>query len=147
MLKGFIKRLPHGQDLPQPTYMSDQAAGMDVYAAVMDELVIASGEWKLVPRGFALAIPEGYEAQMRPRSGLALKQGVSLLNTPGTVDADYRGEVGAIVMNHGKQPLTIKRGDRIAQMIINKIERITFSEVADLPDTVRGTGGFGHTGV
>src|SRR3989339_1100180 len=126
--------------------MSDHAAGMDLYAAVTEEVIIESGGWKLVPTGLAIALPEGYEAQVRPRSGLALKQGVSVLNTPGTVDADYRGEVGVILMNHSKQNLTIKRGDRIAQMIVNKIERIEFEEVSDLSVTDRGAGGFGHTG-
>jgi dUTP pyrophosphatase len=127
--------------------MSDHAAGMDLYAAVDPEAVIPPGEWKLVPTGISIALPEGYEAQVRPRSGLALKQGVSILNTPGTVDADYRGEVGVILMNHSKESLVIKRGDRIAQMIINQIERIEFEEVEELPETERGAGGFGHTGV
>ena len=145
-IKVQIKRLPHGMDLPLPKYMSDHAAGMDLYAAVEGELKIESGGWKLVPTGIAIALPEGYEAQVRPRSGLALKQGVSVLNTPGTVDADYRGEVGVILMNHSKQDLIIKRGDRIAQMIINKYERIVFDEIAELPVTDRGAGGFGHTG-
>ena len=143
----MVKRLPHAKELPLPAYMSDHAAGMDLYAAVDEEVTIASGAWRLVPTGLQIAIPEGFEAQVRPRSGLALKQGVSVLNTPGTVDADYRGEVGVILMNHGKENLVIKRGDRIAQMIINKIERIRFEEVSELPSTVRGEGGFGHTGV
>jgi dUTP pyrophosphatase len=101
----------------------------------------------LVPTGLAIALPDGYEAQVRPRSGLALKQGVSVLNTPGTVDADYRGEVGVILMNHSKNDLVIRRGDRIAQMIINEVVKIKFEEVAELPDSERGAGGFGHTGV
>lgn len=146
VLKIKIKKLPHGREVPAPKYMSDHAAGMDLYAAVESEVVIKPGEWKLVPTGFIMAIPEGYEAQVRPRSGLALKQGVSVLNTPGTVDADYRGEVGVILMNHSKQDLIVKRGDRIAQMIINQIERAEIEEVAELPDTDRGAGGFGHTG-
>ncbi|MFA4857820.1 MAG: dUTP diphosphatase [Candidatus Margulisiibacteriota bacterium] len=146
MLKAQIKRLPHGMDLPLPQYMTEHAAGMDLYAAVTEETIIGPGAWKLVPTGLAIALPEGYEAQVRPRSGLALKQGVSVLNTPGTVDADYRGEVGVILMNHSKNDLIIRRGDRIAQMIINKIEKITFEEVAELPESERGTGGFGHTG-
>lgn len=147
MLKIQIKKLAHGLDIPAPQYMSDHAAGMDLYAAVKEETIIPSGQWKLIPTGFAMAIPEGFEAQVRPRSGLALKQGVGILNTPGTVDADYRGEVGVILMNHSQQDLTIKRGDRIAQMIINKIERVIIEEVAELTDTDRGSGGFGHTGV
>jgi dUTP pyrophosphatase len=146
MLKVKVKVLPHGQGLPLPQYMSAHAAGMDLYAGVERELVIPPGEWQLVPTGLQIALPAGYEAQVRPRSGLALKQGVSVLNTPGTVDADYRGEVGVILMNHSKQDLVIKRGDRIAQMIINQIERIEFEEVEELPDSERGTGGFGSTG-
>jgi dUTP pyrophosphatase len=146
MLNVKIKVLPHGKGLPLPCYMSEYAAGMDLYAGVEKELIIATGEWRLVPTGLAIALPEGYEAQIRPRSGLALKQGVSVLNTPGTVDADYRGEVGVILINHSKQELVIKRGDRIAQMIINKIERIEFEEVEELPSSDRGTGGFGSTG-
>jgi dUTP pyrophosphatase len=145
-IRAQVKRLPHGMDLPLPTYMSDHAAGMDMYAAVEKEAVIPSGEWKLIPTGIAIALPEGYEAQVRPRSGLALKQGVSVLNTPGTVDADYRGEVGVILMNHSQKDLTIKRGDRIAQMIINQIEQVIFEEVKELPGSDRGAGGFGHTG-
>lgn len=147
MLKVQVKVLPHGEGVPLPKYMSEHAAGMDLYAAVNPEIVIPPGEWQLVPTGLSIALPEGYEAQVRPRSGLALKQGVSVLNTPGTVDADYRGEVGVILMNHSKNDLVVKRGDRIAQMIINKIERIVFEEVEALPDSNRGAGGFGHTGV
>ncbi len=146
MIKVQIKRLSHGEGLSLPKYMSEHAAGMDLYAAVEAELIIPSGEWKLVPTGIAVALPEGYEAQVRPRSGLALKQGVSVLNTPGTIDADYRGEVGVILMNHSKQPLVIKRGDRIAQMIINEFVKIDFEEVEELAETFRGAGGFGHTG-
>ncbi len=147
MLKVQVKRLSHGTDLPLPAYMSEHAAGMDIYAAVNPEVVIPPGEWRLVPTGISVALPDGYEAQVRPRSGLALKQGVSILNTPGTVDADYRGEVGVILMNHSKNDLVIKRGDRIAQMIVNKVERIKFEEVAELPETERDSGGFGHTGL
>jgi len=145
-LKAQIKRLPHGKDMSLPKYMTEHSAGMDLYAAVTPEMVIAPGEWKLVPTGISIALPDGYEAQVRPRSGLALKQGISILNTPGTVDADYRGEVGVILMNHSKANLIIKRGDRIAQMIINKIEKIEFEEVEELPASDRGAGGFGHTG-
>jgi len=134
-------------DLPLPAYMSKHAAGMDLYAATNDQAIIPPGEWQLIPTGISVALPEGYEAQVRPRSGLALKQGVSILNTPGTVDADYRGEVGVILMNHGKENLVIRRGERIAQMIINKIEKIVFEEVSELPETERNSGGFGHTGL
>ncbi len=147
MLKVQVKVLPHGEGIPLPRYMSDHAAGMDLYAAVMEEMKIPPGEWKLVPTGLSIALPEGYEAQVRPRSGLALKQGISVLNTPGTVDADYRGEVGVILMNHSREDLVVKRGDRIAQMIVNQIERIEFDKVAELPSSERGAGGFGHTGV
>jgi len=145
-LKAQVKRLPHNQDLPLPHYMSEHAAGMDLYAAVADKTVIPPGGWRLVPTGLAIALPEGYEAQVRPRSGLALKRGVAILNTPGTVDADYRGEVGVILMNHSQKDLVIKRGDRIAQMIINQIEQVVLEEVAELPESGRGAGGFGHTG-
>ncbi len=147
MLKVKIKKLAHGEGVPTPKYMSDHAAGMDLYAAVDKDTVIPPSGWKLVPTGLAMALPEGYEAQVRPRSGLALKQGVSVLNTPGTVDADYRGEVGVILMNHSQKDLVVKRGDRIAQMIINKIEHVAIEEVDELPSTDRGAGGFGHTGV
>ena len=146
MLNVQVKRLPHGKDIPLPKYMSEHAAGMDLYAGVNPEIVIPPGEWKLVPTGISIALPEGYEAQVRPRSGMALKQGVSILNTPVTVDADYRGEVSVILMNHSKEDLVIKRGDRVAQMIINKVERIEFQEVKELPQSNRGSGGFGHTG-
>ncbi|MGB9612744.1 MAG: dUTP diphosphatase [Candidatus Margulisiibacteriota bacterium] len=146
-MKMQVKRLPHGQDLPLPCYMSDHAAGMDLFAAVNSEIIIPPGQWRLVPTGISIALPEGYEAQVRPRSGLALKQGISILNTPGTVDADYRGEVGVILMNHSKEKLVIKRGDRIAQMIINKIERVEIEEVNELPESNRGPAGFGSTGV
>ena len=147
MLEIFIKRLPHNKDLPLPRYMSSASAGMDLYAAVNQEMVIPSGEWRLVPTGLSMALPSGYEAQVRPRSGLALKNGISVLNTPGTIDSDYRGEVGIILMNHGKKDFIIKRGDRIAQMIINKIEHPVIFEVESLEETARSSGGFGHTGV
>lgn len=147
MLKVQVKRLPHSKGLPLPKYMSAHAAGMDLIAAVEEEIIISAGAWKLIPTGITIALPEGYEAQVRPRSGLALKQGVSVLNTPGTVDADYRGEVGVILMNHSKENLIVKRGDRIAQMIINKIERIEFEEVEEISETERSSGGFGSTGV
>ena len=147
MLKVQVKKLPHSEGLSLPKYMSEHAAGMDLYAAVESQIIIPPGSWRLVPTGIVIALPEGFEAQVRPRSGLALKSGVSILNTPGTVDADYRGEVGVILMNHSKQDLLIKRGDRIAQMIINKIERIEFEEVKELPETGRNSGGFGHTGI
>ncbi|OGC03796.1 deoxyuridine 5'-triphosphate nucleotidohydrolase [candidate division WOR-1 bacterium RIFOXYA12_FULL_43_27] len=147
MIKLFIKRLPHNEDLPLPKYMSTHAAGMDLYAAVAGELIIPAVEWRLVPTGISIALPDGFEGQVRPRSGLALKKGISVLNTPGTIDADYRGEVGIILMNHGKEAFIVKRGDRIAQLIVNKIEQPELVEVSELPETERSSGGFGHTGV
>jgi dUTP pyrophosphatase len=142
-----VTRLEHGRNLPLPQYQSKQAAGMDLCAAVDAPVVIAPGEIKLVPTGLAISLPEGYEAQIRPRSGLALKQGISLVNTPGTIDADYRGEIKIIMINHGKLPVTINRGDRIAQMVINRVAQGEWVEVATLDETERSGGGFGHTGV
>ena len=147
MFKLYIKRLAHNEDLPLPQYMSSHAAGMDLCAAVEKEIVIASLERKLIPTGLSIALPDGYEAQIRPRSGLALKKGISVLNTPGTIDADYRGEVGIILINLSKEDFIIKRGDRIAQMVINKIEQPMLVEVEELKETSRSAGGFGHTGV
>ncbi len=140
-------RLPHGEGVPLPKYMSHAAAGMDLYAAVSAPVILKPGERKLVPTGFKMSMPEGYEAQVRPRSGLALKNGISVLNTPGTIDADYRGEVGVILVNLGQADFTVNRNDRIAQMVINKVEQPSVEEVADLDETKRGSGGFGHTGV
>ena len=147
MIKVQIKRLPHGEGMPLPKYMTAHAAGMDLLAAVGNEIIIKSGERALVPTGISIALPEGYEAQVRPRSGLAIKSGISVLNTPGTIDADYRGEVCVILVNHDSAPFTIKRGDRIAQMVIKEVIKAEFEEVTELPDTHRGVGGFGHTGV
>ena len=127
--------------------MSSHAAGMDLFAAVNGNMTVKSGERKLIPTGLSIAVPEGYEAQVRPRSGLALKSGISVLNTPGTIDADYRGEVGVIIVNHGEEDFHIKRGDRIAQMIINEVIKVELEEVEELPDSKRAEGGFGHTGV
>ena len=140
-----LKRLENGADLPVPTYETPGSAGMDVRSAV--EMVIAPGHRALVPTGFAMAIPEGYEVQVRPRSGLALKQGISLPNTPGTIDSDYRGELGVIVINHGDQDFVIARGDRIAQIVVAPVQRATLALVEKLDDTARGSGGFGSTGV
>ncbi len=150
MLNGVrvaLMRLPEGEGLPIPTYMSDLAAGADLYAAVRDELVLLPGARALVPAGFALAIPPGFEAQIRPRSGLALRSGVTCLNAPGTIDADYRGPVQVLLANLGTEPVTIARGDRIAQLVVAPVSRASFEEVADLPQSVRGAGGFGSTGV
>lgn len=142
-----IKRLAHGEGLPLPSYETPLSAGMDIPAAVSEDVVIKPGERVLIPSGFAIALPSGYEAQVRPRSGLALKQGVTLLNTPGTIDADYRGEVGVILINLGQQDFTVTRGLRIAQMVIAPVSQAQMHEVADLPKTVRGDGGFGSTGL
>ncbi len=129
-----------------PAYATDHAAGLDLLAAVADRVEIAPGGRWLVPTGIAIALPAGYEAQIRPRSGLALKHGVTLLNSPGTVDADYRGEIGVILINHGETPFIVARGDRIAQLIIAPVSRLAWQEVVTLPTSARGTGGFGSTG-
>ena len=142
-----VTRLPHGADLPLPHYGTADSAGLDLVAAVADEFRLAPGERALIPTGFAMALPPGYEAQVRPRSGLALKHGVTTLNTPGTIDADYRGEVGVILINHGHEVFTIKRGDRIAQLVVAPVTRLQWSEAAALDATERGAGGFGSTGV
>ncbi|MES2896985.1 MAG: dUTP diphosphatase [Pseudomonadota bacterium] len=143
-----VKRLPHNLDLPLPGYETADAAGMDLRAAVPEDapMVLAPGARFPVPTGLAFAIPSGFEGQVRPRSGLALKSGITCLNSPGTVDADYRGEVKVILINHSAEDFTIRRGDRIAQMIIAPVIQAALVEVADLDDTVRGAGGFGSTG-
>ena len=142
-----IVRLPHGRDLPLPAYATAGAAGLDLPAAVADDLVLAPGERALVPTGIAIALPEGYEAQIRPRSGLALRHGITQLNTPGTVDADYRGEIGVILINHGADPFTVRRGMRIAQLVVAPVARVAWRPVETLPETARGHAGFGSTGV
>lgn len=131
---------------PCPTYATAGSAGVDLRASLSDDLYIHSGERLLVPTGLYIQLPEGYEAQVRPRSGLALNKGITVLNAPGTIDADYRGEIGIILINHSKDVLCIKNGDRIAQMVIAKCEQIEFKEVENLDETERGSGGFGHTG-
>ncbi|MBT3398862.1 MAG: dUTP diphosphatase [Rhodospirillaceae bacterium] len=141
-----VTRLPHGADLELPSYETADAAGMDLRAAVTDDVVLAPGERALIPTGLAIALPSGYEAQVRPRSGLALRNGISLVNTPGTIDADYRGEVGVIVINHGAEPFTVDRGMRVAQMVIAPVTQATWLETDNLSDTARGAGGFGSTG-
>jgi dUTP pyrophosphatase len=139
-----VRRLPHGLDLPLPAYATDGAAGMDVVAA--EDLTLAPGARHAVATGFAMAIPEGFEVQVRPRSGLALKHGVTCLNTPGTIDSDYRGEVKVILANLGSEPFAIARGDRIAQLVPAPVQRAALTEVDSLDDTARGAGGFGSTG-
>lgn len=139
-----LARLPHGAGLPLPAYATAGAAGMDVVAA--EDLILAPGARHAVATGFAIAIPDGYEIQVRPRSGLALKHGITCLNTPGTIDSDYRGEVKVILANLGSEPFPIARGERIAQLVAAPVQRAAFEEVAALDDTVRGAGGFGSTG-
>jgi len=142
-----LTRLPHGEGLPLPSYETADSAGMDLRAAVTEAVTIEPGKRALVPTGLKMALPRGYEAQIRPRSGLALKKGITLPNTPGTIDADYRGELGIILMNLGEEPFVIERGDRIAQMVVAPVTVATWIEVADLDETERGEGGFGSTGV
>jgi dUTP diphosphatase len=142
-----ILRLPHGADLPLPGYATPTSAGLDLLAALGGDVVLAPGSRTLVPTGIALALPVGYEAQVRPRSGLALKHGVTLLNSPGTIDADYRGEIGVILINLGTAPVTLHRGDRIAQLVVAPVARIAWTETAELPTSERGAGGFGSTGI
>lgn len=142
-----IIRIINNSANPMPVYQTVQSAGMDLCAWLPDgDVVITPGEWKLIPTGLHLALPEGYEAQVRPRSGLALKKGVTVLNAPGTIDADYRGDVGVILINHGREDFTVQSGDRIAQMVIAKYERVKWCQVDELDETTRGEGGFGHTG-
>lgn len=145
-MKVSIKRL-HSNDLPLPHYLTPGSAGVDLYAAVDEEMIIPAGGRVLVPTGLAISMPSDCEAQIRPRSGLALKHGLTLLNTPGTIDSDYRGEIKVIVINLGDKAYTLKRGERIAQMVFAKVIQPELLEVDELDDTQRGQGGFGHTGV
>ena len=142
-----FRRLDNSTDLPLPDYESDGSSGMDIRACVKEPVVLHPGEIKLIPTGLAVSVPLGYEAQMRPRSGLALKHGIGLVNSPGTIDSDYRGEIGIIMINWGENPFTIGRGDRIAQMVVTKVCRAGIVEVEALDDTQRGEEGFGHSGV
>jgi dUTP pyrophosphatase len=142
-----LRRLPQGEGLPIPGYMSEHAAGADLCAAVNEQLTLLPGARALVPTGFSIALPPGYEAQIRPRSGLAIRFGVTCLNAPGTIDADYRGEVQIVLANLGTEPAVIRRGDRIAQMIVAPVARVAFDVVDELPPSLRGDGGFGSTGV
>jgi dUTP pyrophosphatase len=141
-----VEQLAHAQDLPAPAYMTEQAAGLDLRAAVTAPVTLTPGDFQLIPTGIRIALPEGCEGQVRPRSGLAAKHGVTMLNTPGTIDADYRGEVGVILVNHGRQPFVISRGDRIAQLVVAPVRQVRVEVVARLNGTGRGDGGFGHTG-
>ena len=143
-----IRQLPHAEGLPLPAYQTAHAAGLDLLAAVPEDapMVLAPGRHAMVPTGLAIALPEGFEAQVRPRSGLAAKHGVTVLNSPGTIDADYRGEIQVILINHGAESFTIRRGERIAQMVIAPVVQACLNPVDSLPDTSRGSGGFGSTG-
>ena len=141
-----VRRLPHAADLPLPAYATAQAAGLDLTAAIDQAVDLAPGERKLVPTGLQIALPAGYEAQVRPRSGLALKHGITVLNSPGTIDADYRGEIGVILINLGDKTFTIQRGERIAQMILAPVSQLVWRERETLEETQRGSGGFGSTG-
>jgi len=145
-IKLLITIDPEGEGLELPAYATGGSAGMDLRAAVAEELILAPGERALVPTGIRIAVPPGCEAQVRPRSGLALRHGITLLNTPGTIDADYRGPVGVIMANLSAEPFVIRRGDRIAQLILAPVVRARLEVVPELPDTERGEGGFGHTG-
>lgn len=143
-----VQQLPHGQDLPLPSYQTEHAAGLDLLAAVPTDapVVLAPGQRALIPTGLAIALPPGFEAQVRPRSGLAVKHGVTVLNSPGTIDADYRGEIGVPLINHGDTAFTVRRGERIAQMIVAPVAQAAWVPVTSLPSTERGSGGFGSTG-
>lgn len=141
-----VVRLEHAQDLPLPAYATEHAAGMDLLAAVAQDLVLKPGKRALVPAGISMALPEGFEAQVRPRSGLALKHGITLMNSPGTIDADYRGEVAVILVNFGEEDFVVQRGMRIAQMIIAPVTRAAWQETDSLSESKRAAGGFGSTG-
>lgn len=147
MINVAVTKLPHAEGIDLPAYATEHSAGMDLCAAVAGDLVLAPGARTLVPTGLRIALPEGYEAQVRPRSGLALKHGVTVLNSPGTIDADYRGEVQVILANLGTEPFTVTRGMRIAQMVVASYGRVVWQPVAALPETDRGAGGFGSTGL
>ncbi|MBM3534713.1 MAG: dUTP diphosphatase [Alphaproteobacteria bacterium] len=141
-----VRRLAHGADLPLPAYATQGAAGLDLLAAIDQPVEIASGHRMLIPTGLAIELPEGYEAQIRPRSGLALKHGITVLNAPGTVDSDYRGEVSVLLVNLGDRPFRLTRGERIAQLVVAPVTRIAWQEQASLSETARGAGGYGSTG-
>ncbi|MDF9841330.1 MULTISPECIES: dUTP diphosphatase [unclassified Paenibacillus] len=141
-----INKLPGNEDVQLPRKMSEQASGFDLHASVAEPVVLAPGERALIPTGIALAMPDGLEAQIRPRSGLAFKHGITCLNTPGTIDADYRGEIKVLLINLGQEPFAIARNERIAQMVFQAVPAVTLVEVEELSETERGAGGFGHTG-
>lgn len=141
-----IQRLDHGAGLPLPAYATEDSAGVDLPAAISGERILPPGGRELVPTGFSIALPRGYEAQVRPRSGLALRAGVTVLNSPGTIDADYRGEIGVILINLGSEPFVIRRGERIAQLVVAPVARVAWQESGELSESTRGAGGFGSTG-
>jgi dUTP pyrophosphatase len=143
----LVKRLEGHHDMALPSYETAGSSGMDLRAAVRDMVVLKPGEIRLVPTGLAVCVPQGYEGQIRPRSGLALKKGIGMVNSPGTIDSDYRGEIGLVMINWGEEPFVIRRGDRIAQMIITEVCRAELVEVDEMDGTKRGNGGFGHSGV
>lgn len=146
-IRVYFKALEHAGDIAPPSYESEEAAGMDVRAAVSEPLTLKPGERRLIPTGYCMALPSGYEAQIRPRSGLAYRKGITMLNTPGTIDSDYRGELKVLAINHGNEPFTVRRGDRVAQMVIAPVYRADIETVEKLPSSERGSGGFGSTGV
>jgi dUTP pyrophosphatase len=146
-MKIYIKRLKKDHAVSLPQYMTEGSSGMDLFASLPQEVTLVPGERKLIPAGISVAIPEGFEGQIRPRSGLAIQKGIGIVNGPGTIDSDYRGEVGVLLINLGKESFTIRNGDRIAQMVISPVYRVILEEVDDLPPTRRQGGGFGHTGI
>lgn len=146
-VKIFVKRLRKNHPVPMPQYMTEGASGMDLFASLEKEMILEPGERKLIPTGIAVAIPMGFEGQVRPRSGLAIQKGIGMVNGPGTIDSDYRGEIGILLINFGKESFTIRNGERIAQLVISRVYRTTLEEVDDLPATQRQGGGFGHTGI
>lgn len=146
-MKLYIRRCESAKDLPLPRYMSLQAAGMDLMANIKDSVLIKCGKCKIISTGIEIALPPGYEAQVRPRSGLSFKYGITVLNSPGTIDADYRGEINIVLINLGEKDFTVNRGDRVAQLVVNKVEQAELVEVGELPKTERGSNGFGSTGI
>ncbi len=146
-VKIFIKRLKKDQPVPLPQYMTEGSSGMDLFAFLDKDVILEPGERKLIPTGISVAIPSGFEGQIRPRSGLAIQRGIGIVNGPGTIDSDYRGEIGILLINFGHQPYIIHNGERIAQMVISQVSRANLEEVDDLPPTRRQEGGFGHTGI
>jgi len=143
----YIKRLNNDQTVSLPQYMTEGSSGMDLFASLKKEVTLQPGERGLIPTGISVAIPEGFEGQVRPRSGLAIRSGIGIINAPGTIDADYRGEIGVLLINFGNEPVTLRHGDRIAQLVISRVFRAIWEEADELPPTLRQGGGFGHTGV